>query len=243
MVKKKNIVLLHGWGASVEKLEPLGNALEEMGWRVLLLKLPGFDLEAPDTAWDLDDYVDFVVNKAGKFFGNERYFLFGHSFGGRIVIKLSVDKKYNKKLFGLILCSSGGISRPNIIKRTVFLIISKIGKILILIPGVADVFRKLLYKFAREKDYEQAKGVMKKILINVIEEDLKSLLNNILYPTLVLWGKEDATTPLKDAHVIRDSISQSQLIEYGAVSHNLPYVEPIKLAGDIDNWTKGLKRK
>ena len=68
----KNIVLLHGWGASVEKLKPLASELKKKGWDVLLPKLPGFDALVPKTVWSLKDYSDFVLKQAGKKWGKKK---------------------------------------------------------------------------------------------------------------------------------------------------------------------------
>ena len=67
----KNIVLLHGWGASVKKLKPLANELEKQGWKVFVPKLPGFDLKPPESVWGVSEYADYVSKKAVEYFGGD----------------------------------------------------------------------------------------------------------------------------------------------------------------------------
>lgn len=54
---KKNIILLHGWGASCKKLKPLARNLRTNGWRVINFRLPGFDLAQPKISWSVIDYA------------------------------------------------------------------------------------------------------------------------------------------------------------------------------------------
>ena len=62
----KRVVILHGWGSSVEKFEPLKQALEMRGWKVFLPELPGFGISDPKTAWNLSDYVVYIREKARR---------------------------------------------------------------------------------------------------------------------------------------------------------------------------------
>lgn len=237
----KNIVLVHGWGANVGKLRYLEKKLEKYGWNTFLVKLPGFDLDPPENAWKMDDYVNYVSKQSKKRFGDSKYFIFGHSFGGRVAIKLSKDKQLSKMLHGVILCSSGGISRGNVIKRKFFYFIAKIGKVLIISPWAARSFKKIIYKFAREHDYERTEGVMRQTFQNVIKEDLKGYLGLIRIPALILWGGDDNVTPIRDAYYLESNIKGSTLVEYAGVTHNLPYVEFKRLAKDINEWANNLK--
>lgn len=236
-MKDKNIVLLHGWGASVTKLRPLEKKLESLGWNVLVPKLPGFDTGSPGTPWKLQDYAKFVIKKADSKFKTENYLLFGHSFGGRVAVKIAADVRPNK-LEGIVLCASGGISRTNVVKRYLFLALSRLGKILLILPPASRLFRKLLYKLAREHDYEKANKVMKKTLSSVVNEGLKTKLSAIEIPTLILWGDGDRATPLQDAYFLKNNIKRSEIEIYKDQGHRLPYEKPNILANRIDKWIK-----
>lgn len=229
----KNIVLLHGWGAQTDKLATLKKELEKKKWNVLLPEIPGFGAKAPEKAWNLGNYSDFVSNQADKYFKNNKYFVFGHSFGGRISIKISFS---NPKVSGLVLCASGGISRGNFLKRYFFSTVSFVGK-KIFPKENYQVFRKLIYKLAREHDYEKTSGVMKEVFKNVVGEDLKPLISKINVPILILWGRVDKMTPLKDAMFIKSKVKNARLVIY-QTGHKLPYEKPSELAKDIDLWSK-----
>ncbi len=230
----KNIVLLHGWGAETKKLDPLGKELEKLGWSVLLPKLVGFEKPAPKEVWGIRQYSDYVYEEAKKEFGKDKFCVFGHSFGGGVAIKLASDNPIN--LAGVILCAARGISRGKTVKRLVFSTLAKTGKILLITPQLAKGFRKLLYKAAREHDYEKTQGIMREVFQKVISEDLRPLIPKIKIPTLVLWGEEDRMTPLSDAHFIKSVLPNSKLIAYKNQGHRLPYEKPQELAKEINIW-------
>jgi pimeloyl-ACP methyl ester carboxylesterase len=237
--KQKNIVLLHGWGASRDKLEPLAGSLRKSGWSTFVPGLPGFDLQPPKSAWNLDKYSRYVLRKTGSRYSKKDYYVFGHSFGGRIAIKIAQDPPNNLK--GVVLCNTSGISRTNVVKRTVFLILAKLGKSLLLIKPLANFYKVLLYKFAREHDYEKAKDVMKQVFKKVISEDLSKSIVNIKLPLLVLWGRDDRMTPVRDAYYIKRKLPYSRLVVFDDIGHKLPYKKPNNLAREIDKWKKRLK--
>lgn len=235
----KNIILLHGWGAETKKLLPLKTGLENLGWCVFLPKMIGFEKPAPETVWGIKEYSDYIEDEASKKFKNNKYFVFGHSFGGGIAIKLASGETKNLK--GVILCATRGISRGKLVKRIVFSTLAKAGKMFLITPKLAGGFKKLLYKTAREHDYEKLDGVMRDIFKKVVSENLKPLVPKIKIPVLILWGQKDRMTPVKDAYFINKYLSQSRLIIFKDQGHRLPYDKPKDLAKEIDLWQTSLR--
>lgn len=219
---EKKIVLLHGWGATAAKLDPLAGRLKKMGWEVLNLEVPGFGLPAPKSAWGVSEYVDWVEKKVD----DPNYVVFGHSFGGRIAIRLAVRGAVK----GVVLCAPGGLSRPGKMKRELFEMLAKIGKTLGL-----EKYKAVLYKLAREHDYERAEGVMREVLKKVVDEDLRPEVVKIKIPALVLWGKEDKMVHVSDGEWVREQIG-AKLVLFEGQGHRLPYELPEKVAKEIDVW-------
>jgi len=234
-MKVKNIVLLHGWGASTKKLGYLKKDLIKLGWNVFLPKFPGFDLPHPTSAWNLNDYASYIKRLSGKFFSG-KYFVFGHSFGGRVAITMATKSPNN--IFGLILCAPGGFSRGNFIKRSTFFVLAKIGKLLNFWPAAAFIFRKILYKLSRERDYFNASGVMKETMKLIIAENLRPKAKALSLPTLLLWGRKDRIVPLSDALYLKKNMQSIDCIFYSNQGHRLPYEIPQILAKEIDKWYK-----
>jgi len=232
----KNIVLLHGWGSSTIKLEPLAQALASKKWNVYTLKLPGFEAPPPKTAWGVSDYADYAYEMAQKYFKGQSFYVFGHSNGGRMTIKLASEDL--KDLEGVILCCSAGISRGNPMKRVFFWSLAKAGKVFNATPPLNLLARKAIYKLAREHDYEKTQGVMKEIFKKMVEEDLKPITSNIKIPTLILWGEIDRMTPLKDAYYLKKHIKNSKLETFPEIGHRLPYLKPEEVAESINKWAR-----
>lgn len=236
MVASNNIVLLHGWGASINKLKPLAGELEKLKWETLTLKLPGFDKSPPKTAWGVGEYAEYVLKESRNTFKNQSFFVFGHSFGGRIAIKIASTGI--KNVSGVILCSTSGLSRRNFTKRVVFWLLAKVGRVFVVLPKLALLWRKLIYKLAREHDYEKTSGIMREVFKKVIAENLKPSLIKIKVPVLILWGKKDKTTPIADAYLAKKRIDNSNLVIFNNQGHQLPYKEAKKLAEEVTKWSK-----
>ena len=134
---EKNIILLHGWGANTKKLEALAQSLRVKKWKVLIPELPGFDAPQPDKEWSLAEYAEFVTRFAGKAFGRQKYYVFGHSFGGGIALKLAVKNANSPN--GIVLCANRGISRGNPIKRGIFYLLAKAGKVFVSGYGITTI--------------------------------------------------------------------------------------------------------
>lgn len=215
------MALLHGWEARAAKLEPLARELQRLGWKVINLEMPGFGLPAPEFAWGVSEYADWVEKKM-----EGSCVVFGHSFGGRVAIKLAARGAVK----GVVLCASGGLSRPNVMKRLLFGMLASVGKTLGL-----ERYRAILYKLVREHDYERAEGIMRDVFKRVVEEDLRSEARKIKVPTLVLWGKEDKMVPVSDGEWVKEQMG-AKLVLFEGQGHKLPYELPEKVAKEIDVW-------
>lgn len=219
---EKRIVLLHGWETKTKKLEPLVWELGKLGWKTVNLEMPGFGLPAPKSAWGVKEYADWVEKKIG----DQNCVVFGYSFGGRIAIKLAA----RGTIKGVVLCAPGGLSRPNAGKRMLFRILAKVGKIFDL-----ERYRAILYKLAREHDYERTEGIMREIFKKVVGEDLRPDVKKIKIPTLVLWGKKDRIVPVNDGEWIKEQV-KAELVLFEDQGHKLPYELPEKVAKETDVW-------
>jgi pimeloyl-ACP methyl ester carboxylesterase len=231
----KLLLALHGWPADSSHYAELGPALAQNGFRVIVPDLPGWGNTAqPPAPWTVSDYRRWVHEFAEALRLTD-FFLFGHSFGGRVAIKYTLEHSYN--VSGLILCASAGI-RPNpfTLKRRMFKAAATVGTRLFSIPGMRSaqtLARRSLYRLAGSTDYLNAEGVMKKTIVNVLQEDLTPLLPEIKRPTLLLWGSEDGATPLSDGQLMEKHIPRAKLQIIPGARHNLPKLHPKEVAQHI----------
>ena len=227
------VLLLHGWGSSLEPYRRLIELLSQK-YFVIALDMPGFGRTGePERPFDVDDYVDFVLEFL-KLFPVNRLSLVGHSFGGRVIIKMA-----NRVLpFGvdkIVLIDSAGIKPQPSKKKSMKQLCYKLGKwfatrkpIARLFPGLLE---KLRVKFG-SADYAAASPMMRQCLVKVVNEDLSHLLKGIQAPTLLVWGENDTATPLSDAKKMEAEIPGAGLAVIKNAGH-FSFVEQPGIFGRI----------
>ncbi|MDD2397008.1 MAG: alpha/beta hydrolase [Tissierellia bacterium] len=213
----KHVLLLHGWGGSIQTMMPIFNILKDR-FRVVTLDLPGFGKSGiPKEPWNSYDYAE-CINKFIEKLNLYNLILFGHSHGGRISIILA--SKYNivKKL---ILIDSAGI----IPKRKAIYYIKvywfKMLKRIYLIFPVKNKQKRLdkFYEKFGSQDYRDSKGVMRQTMVKVINDNLVRLLANIKVPTLLIWGEKDEDTPVYMGELMEKEITDSGLVILKGAGH------------------------
>lgn len=211
------VLLLHGWGSSVEPYRQTIDLLSQ-NYFVIALDLPGFGKTAePKRPYSVDDYVDFVLEFL-KLFSIDRLSLVGHSFGGRVIIKMA-NRSLPFSLDKIVLIDSAGIKPQPSKKKSWKQRCYKIGKALAQCKPVARCFPGLLEKLRVKfgsADYVAASPLMRQTLVKVVNEDLTPLLPGIHAPTLLIWGENDTATPLSDGQKMEKAIASAGL----AVIHN-----------------------
>ena len=216
----KPLLILHGWGSSSEKWQKIGELLVQKGMRVIIPDLPGFGKsEEPQKAWNLDDYCDFVEEFI-KILNLDKFYLLGHSFGGSLAVKFSLQ--HPEKVAKLFLVSAACVRKKSL-KNKLFKFISRFFKIKPLF------LRKFFY---RKSDYLSVRGVMKETYLKVIEEDLSDVLEKVKIPTMIIWGAKDKITPIKQAKLIKIKIRNSELKIIPNIGHSSHLEAPEKL-GDL----------
>lgn len=227
----KTLIILHGWGSSKERWNKVKERLEKEKIEVIVPDLPGFKTEIREV-WNLDKYLDWFYKISSS---REKFFLLGHSFGGRIAIKFA--QKYPEKLEGLILVSAAGLKKPLSIFQSFFLKISSFILNFPILNKSKSFFRGFYYRYIlRKTDYLEAQGFMKETFKEVIEENLAPLLPGIKTPTMIIWGKNDKITPLSDAYFMNEKITGSKLELLDNNGH-APYLDaPELLAKKILNF-------
>lgn len=219
----KKIYILHGWAYFTNKWTKLKKLLEERGYEVKLLKVPG--LTSPiDKPWTIDDYILWLNKEIVK---EKDVVLVGHSNGGRISLAFSL--RFPQKVSHLVLIDSAGIYHDNVsikLKRSFFNFLAKIGKKIY----YSERFKNLLYKVARTSDYKNASPVMKQTMVNLINADKTLQIKDIEIPTTIIWGSDDKTTPIQDAHRMHEKIVNSKLHIIQDARHSPHFTHPEETA-------------
>ena len=217
----KTVLLLHGWGVNIEIYKNLINDLSKSN-NVYALDMPGFGKsDEPKEIWNVDRYVELVEKFIEKL-GLTEIDLIGHSFGGRVIIKLLNKNGLKVKINKIVLLGSAGIKHKLSLKNKMKVKTYKICKKIISMnfiqkrfPGFID---KVKSKFGSE-DYKNASNIMRGSLLQVINEDLIHLIPNINNEALLIWGTKDTATPIEDARKMNELIKNSKLIEIEGATH------------------------
>ena len=202
----KSVLFLHGWRSDSTLWEPAMITLGESGYAVYALDLPGFGYsQYPDKDFGVIEYAE-IVRKFIIKFNLAPVMLVGHSFGGRISIKLAA--KEPELISKIVLVDSAGFI-DNGFARKFKGGTAKVLKPLFKISGFKYLKPKV-YKIMNADDY-LATPKLTGSYIKIIKEDLSSDMTKIEKPTLLFWGDRDETTPLTYATRMRLLIKDSQL--------------------------------
>ena len=213
------ILILHGWGASIDTVRPIINILNNR-YKVYALDLPGFGGSSePKEAIDSFQYAE-IVREFLKEMNIEKATFIGHSFGGKLSIILS--SKYPDLFDKLVLIDSAGLIPKRGLKYYTKVYSFKTLKF---------IYRKMFFWIKNEKrmenfykkfgsdDYRDSSGVMRQILVKVVNENLRPLLKDIKASTLIIWGDQDDATPVYMAHIMESEIKDSGLVVFEGAGH------------------------
>lgn len=219
------VVLLHGWGSNKELYGDLIRTLA-VKYHVVAPDFPGAGRsEEPPEAWTVDDYCDFVeaftleVLSQG---GNRKVIMAGHSHGGRVLIKLLGARKLPFEVTKLILIDSAGLIPEKTPEQLRKIKRYKRGKKFLSLPPVKLLFPHALEKLQSKsgsEDYRMASPVMRRTMVNVVNEDVGVYLDKIKAETLLVWGDKDTATPISDGKYMESRIPGSGLAVLPGAGH------------------------
>ncbi|MBP5618643.1 MAG: alpha/beta hydrolase [Clostridia bacterium] len=235
----KPVVLMHGWGSSLDAFVGIRRALCDR-FRVIALDFPGFGKsDSIAEPWDVSDYVAFFA----KFLQElqvETPVLIGHSFGGRVILKgvgsglIKAEK--------IVLIDSAGVKHKRSLRAKCRIAAFKTVKWCLLLPGIRKVSAGTLEKARRHfgsADYNSAPVVLRQTLVKVVNEDLCDYMPNIACPTLLIWGDQDKDTPLADAKIMESKIPDSGLCVIKGAGHFSFIHSPFEVNAILNSFLGG----
>lgn len=214
--KGRPIILMHGWGSEHSTLslfERVGREQHE----VFNIDLPGFGKsQEPPTPWGIEEYTQ-MLEQFVKEFGIKNPIILGHSFGGRIAIMYSSRNSVDR----LILVDAAGVKPRRSLIYYYRVYTYKIAKSIL--PRLNSKKSEEIIERMKSKrgsyDYRNASPMMRKVMVKVVNTDLRKLMPSINAPTLLLWGENDTATPMRDAHLMNKLIKNSTLVSFPGAGH------------------------
>ena len=227
------ILLLHGFGASLQAWDDWAPALEK-NLRVLRIDIPGFGLSGPAVNQDYSDAADVArVIAVMDQLGVQQVIVAGHSMGGRIAWNLAAA--HPERVSKLVLLSPDGFPDPNAKSDKTYEVPALLGLLPYSLPkwalrmgGVAPAFadgsQLTPQMMQRYHDMMLAPGVRTALLDRMRQtrnSDPVVRLQSIKAPTLLLWGEKDAFIPVSNAQDYLKAMPQATLVTLPGVGHVL----------------------
>ncbi|MBC7810072.1 MAG: alpha/beta hydrolase [Burkholderiales bacterium] len=232
------ILLLHGdvgsalvhWG---ETLSALGDT-----FHVLAPNLPAFGGSAalPNANPDSSDYCQWLIAFLDALNINQAVIV-GNESGGLLARLFAAE--YPQRVPALILVNGGGIATKPSVADRLLARIPMLGQTLIYASCRSQTTRPKIEALVHEPQIitdefaEAAKANLAGLvgLVRAFRFGELPAQRTPIVPTLLLWGTEDKSAPLKEAEVVRASIPGSELSPISGVGH-FPHLE----APDVFTW-------
>ena len=223
---RETAVILQGWGTDLGIYDSVANTINEK-YRVVQFDFPGFGgSDEPKEPWNVDAYADFFC-KFMQALGIEEASLIGHSYGGRVIIKLASREQIPFKIKNIVLIDSAGIVPEKTASQKMRIRSYKILKKIFNMKVVYALFPELIDDWRSRQgsaDYRNASPMMRQCLVMAVNEDLRHLLPRIKQETLLIWGDKDTETPISDAKIMEEMIPDSGLAVLKGAGH-FPFLE------------------
>lgn len=244
--RAKVAVILQGWGTDMSIYDSVASAINDR-YRVVQLDLPGFgDSDEPPTAWSVDEFCDFFC----KFMHEikvKKAVLIGHSYGGRMAIKMAARSDAGNLPFEIskiILVDSAGVMPERSASQNFKVRRFKAIKKFLTAEPIHSLFPEVIdYWLSKQgsEDYKKASPVMKACLVKAVNEDLKDIMPSVKQETLLIWGSEDPDTPVSDAHIMEDLMPNAALVTLEGAGHYSFLEQPLVFRSIIRSFLEADK--
>jgi len=217
------VLALHGWG---RRGNDFAASLAEFD--ALAIDLPGFGATpAPSEVLGAEGYAGLVAPVLDTF--ESPPVVVGHSFGGRVAVCLAAahpDRIASLVISGSPLLRLGPARKPSAGYRML--------RLLNRARVVSDDRMEELRQNRGSADYRAASGVMRDILVKVVNEGYEPQLRELRHRVLLLWGENDNDVPVAVAEtalrIIRQAGGTAELEVLPGVGHLVPTQAPEAIA-------------
>lgn len=223
----KPLIILHGLGNNSESWTKQLNGLSEE-FKVIAWDAPGYG-QSSDPAEEFTNFSQFadVLKQFVDALGLEQFYLLGHSMGSAIAIDFTY--RYKERVESLIIAdptrgAAGNSDEENRAKRErrIYNVTNLSGEEL-----AKRRVRELLAPGADSEVVKEAERIMAQVRPKgyiSVANSLYSLNHSEIYgtlttPTLIICGELDKATPVEEAEIFHQAISQSKLVIIPQTGH------------------------
>jgi pimeloyl-ACP methyl ester carboxylesterase len=206
------VLLLHGWGGSIESLEPVIQALVPH-FDTTAIDFPGHGQSSlPPGPWRVSDFLRLTLQAMDRL-GLARPHIVAHSFGARVSIQLA--SLHPDRAGKLLFTAGAGVAPRRTRKRRLKRAAASLARAVGIPAGLGARFGS--------RDYLNA-GELRATLSLVVAEDLTPMLASIRSRCLLIWGDRDQETPLYMGETMRARIPDAELVVFPGAGH-FPYLD------------------
>lgn len=222
------VVLLHGWGCDWQIWSPVIGQLSDR-YQLIIPDLPvlGESTLPEGTIWDSFQYTTWLHELLQELIPNTPFVLAGHSFGGKIAAIYAAEYP-SQLLKGLIIIDASGLpvkltTKEQLTQSLAGLIPQPVKKSL-----GAGIKKLVLNHLKVATDYQEANEQQQAVLRKIVREDISHELAQISLPSLLIWGKQDTTTPLEKGELFAELMTNATLKVFENSGH-YPFVDETDL--------------
>ncbi len=228
-----DVLALHGWSRTRRDFFGVLSPVGAVPLDALALDLPGFGASpAPPEAWGSRQYAEAVVGVLSAM--RAPVVLLGHSFGGRVAIHLAAsnpDMVAGLVLTGTPLRRPPGRRNPPVRFR--------VGRALHRRGLVGEDRMEAMRRRYGSADYRAAEGVMRQVLVRVVNETYEDAIAAVSCPVTLVWGDDDDVTPISVARQVVTHFARATLVEVPNAGHLTPLTAPSALREAVTNFLPG----
>lgn len=215
------VVILQGWGTEFATYNSVAACISDR-YRVVQFDFPGFGAsDEPREPWAVEDYANFFLDLMAAL-GIQKATLLGHSYGGRVIIRLAARESLPFTIERIVLVDSAGILPKKTWKQKMKIRRYKLLKKIVSLKPVYAICPELIDEWRNSQgsaDYRNASPMMRQCLVKAVNEDLTELLPRIRQDTLLIWGDLDTATPIADAKLMEEKIPGAGLAVIPGTGH------------------------
>jgi len=224
-------LLIHGWSSSWYAMSPLLGLLSQR-FRAVAVDLPGYGESPPlPDRVTIPAYADLLADFVEKATDGP-VVLVGHSMGG--MIGLTMALRYPALVERMVLIGptiSGRLSQYINLFVSPITILERFGLGSLIVSTLEQTMVGITDRIMRPASFAERSGITREehlrlqadvrrpgqgkvraeCFFAMRENDLRGKLSEVEAPSLVLWGAEDNTVPLRDAGVVADEWPDADL--------------------------------
>jgi len=219
------LLLLHGWGRSLDDMRPLAQALAD-AYRTHAVDLPGHGASPPPPEpWGVSEHAR-LLHEYIRTEIQSSVTVVGHSNGGRIALFMAGTPEHAPAIDRLALISPSGVQPErswsyhlrsglaSALKAPVQALPSPLQG-----PAEDWLRHSLVWRLLGSADYNAQEGVMRETFVKTVNDHLNGELRRIRVPTLLFWGTEDEAVSRRQMEVMQSHIDDCGLVELDGAGH------------------------